>query len=132
MDWISDGIARMRNALMVKKSTVEVRGTKQFLHVLEAMKQEGFLDYKMNDPEIISSIKQACTVKFFYRDSQPVIRGFKRISKPSLRIYVSSKELRPYLKRFSMPIVSTSAAGVVSGRYAIGKNLGGELLCEVY
>lgn len=133
MDWISDGITRIRNALMINKKEVIVRGTKQFVRVLDIMQAEGFIKgYEFIKPEEGQEmeLKQAICVKLLYRDSQSVIRGLKRISKPSLRVYVSSNELRAYLKKFSMPIVSTSM-GVLSGRNAINNNLGGELICEV-
>lgn len=132
-DWISDGITRMRNALMLNKPTVEVRGTKTMLHVLDIMKLEGFIKgYEMVEVKdnCATSLKQACVVKLLYREAQPVIRGLKRVSKPSLRVYVSSDELRSYLKKFSMPIVSTSK-GMLSGKKAIEQNLGGEFICEV-
>jgi len=130
-DWISDGIARMRNALMLNKPTVEVRGTKTMLNVLDIMKSEGFIKgYEMAEAKDSTRLKQACVVKLLYREAQPVIRGLKRVSKPSLRVYVSSDELKSYLKKFSMPIVSTSK-GMLSGKKAIEQNLGGEFICEV-
>lgn len=128
MDWISDGITRIRNAVMLNKASVEVRGTKIFVRILEILQQEGFIKgFSMNEE---GTFKQACTVKLMYRDSQSVIRTLKRVSKPSLRVYATSDELRPSLKRFAVPIVSTSQ-GILSGRHAVSKNLGGELICEV-
>lgn len=133
MDWISDGLTRIRNALMLNKKEVVVRGTKQFIDILNIMQSEGFIKgYEFIEAEEGKTLdfKQAVSVKLLYRDSQSVIRGLKRISKPSLRVYVSSNDLRAYLKKFSMPIVSTSK-GVLSARNAINDNLGGELICEV-
>lgn len=128
MDWISDGLARMNNALLLNRKSVIVRGTKEFKNVLDIMKLEGFIKgYEMVEDK---KLLQACRVDFIYKEAQSVIRGLKRISKPSLRVYVSSNELKSYLKRFAVPIVSTSQ-GVLSGRYAISKNIGGELICEV-
>lgn len=135
MDWISDGITRIRNAVMLSKPTVEVRGTKMFLHVLEIMKQEGFIKgYVMKEENEESknknAKKQMCVVHLSYKDSKSVINKMKRVSKSSLRVYVSADELKPYLKKFIVPIVSTSK-GIFSGRYAIYHNIGGELICEV-
>lgn len=140
MDWISDGITRMRNAIMLNRHKVEVRGTKNMLDVLRIMKNEGLIrNYFMHDEEAQDDsqttkkrnvMKQRCVVELIYRDSQSVIRGLKRISKPSLRVFVSSKDLLPFLKKFAVPIVSTSK-GVLSGREALEQNVGGELICEV-
>jgi small subunit ribosomal protein S8 len=139
MDWISDGITRIRNAVMLNKPSVVVRGTKTFLQVLDIMKLEGFIkDYvkveqnfdEMKKKDAKKALKQMCEVKLLYRESRSVIMSLKRVSKPSLRIYVSADELKPTLKRFVVPIVSTSK-GMLSGRYAIHHNVGGELICEV-
>jgi len=137
VDWISDGITRIRNAIMVGKPTVAVRGTKMFLQVLDIMKSEGFIKgYEVvaqtgdEEGKNRKAQKQICIVQLSYKDSKSVIRGLKRVSKPSLRVYVSVDELKPFAKKFIVPIVSTSK-GIFSGRYAIYNNLGGELICEV-
>ncbi len=133
MDWISDGVTRIRNAVMLNKPTVVLRGTKTVLRILDIMQAEGFIKgYEMvqETEDATCKLKQACLVKLQYREAKSVIRGLRVVSKPSLRVYVSSNDLRAYLKKFSMPIVSTSK-GMLSGRQAIAQNLGGELICEV-
>lgn len=129
MDWLSDTIARIRNALLNKRRSVIVRGTKLVVDTLNVMHSEGFLE--SYEPVDSSRLRQALVVNFSYKDSLPVIRGINRLSSPGLRKYVASCDLVPYIKKFSVPIVSTSS-GVVSGKTAIKSNLGGELLCEVF
>jgi small subunit ribosomal protein S8 len=129
MDWIGDGLTRIRNALALGRRGVVVRGTKQFLNVLKVMKDEGFIE----GFEFVErpNLRQACLVHLSYKDSKPVIRGLKRISRPGLRKYISDDQIFPFLKRFSVPVISTSL-GVLSGKQAIHSKVGGELVCEVF
>jgi small subunit ribosomal protein S8 len=64
-------------------------------------------------------------------NGERVIQRIRRVSKPGRRIYSKAKELRPVLNGMGITIISTSS-GVVSDREARQKNLGGEVLCEVY
>jgi small subunit ribosomal protein S8 len=129
MDWISDTLARIRNAIMVNKKTVSIRGTVNVLRVIEVMKQEGFVE--SYDLAKTQEFKQHYVVKMAVNNGEFVLKGLNRISKPSLRRYYKSMDLKPFLKKFSVPVVSTSK-GVLSGRQAIHENIGGELLCEVF
>lgn len=131
MDWIGDTLSRIRNALMVGKRNVTVRGTKIVVNILNIMKDEGFIE-SFEFSEDKKGFKQACVVKLAYRDSNSVIRGLERISRPGLRKYAKSEDLKIYLRRFSVPIISTSKFGILSGKYAVNKNIGGELICEVF
>ncbi|OQA02935.1 MAG: 30S ribosomal protein S8 [bacterium ADurb.Bin400] len=55
----------------------------------------------------------------------------KQISKPGQRIYTKSKEIPRPLRGFGLVIISTSQ-GMLTGREAYKKGLGGELICEVW
>jgi small subunit ribosomal protein S8 len=129
MYWIGDGLARIKNAIAIRKPCVIVRGTKVFLSILDVMQREGFI----SSYEAIESVKlkQSYSIKLAYKGRKSVICGIKLISKPSLPVYVGAQDLRAYLSRFSIPIVSTSS-GVISGRDALQRNLGGQLICEVF
>jgi len=81
-DWISDGLTRIRNAVMLNKATVEIRGTKSMLKILDIMQEEGFIKgYEMVKlaEASASALKQACSVKLLYRESRSVIQGVRRI-----------------------------------------------------
>ena len=60
-----------------------------------------------------------------------LIQHLRRISCPGRRVYRKSRDLRPILNGLGISILSTSR-GVVSDREARQKNLGGEVLCEVW
>ena len=64
-------------------------------------------------------------------EGERVIRIIKRVSKPGRRIYSGATSLRPVLNGLGISIISTSR-GVVSDREARQRNLGGEVLCELW
>jgi small subunit ribosomal protein S8 len=64
-------------------------------------------------------------------NGERVIRNIRRISKPGRRVYSQANRLRPVLNGLGISIISTSR-GVISDREARQRNLGGEVLCEVW
>jgi small subunit ribosomal protein S8 len=64
-------------------------------------------------------------------NGERVIRNIRRISKPGRRVYSQAGRLRPVLNGLGISIISTSR-GVISDREARQRNLGGEVLCEVW
>lgn len=123
-DTIADMLARIQNAIMRKKEEVLVPNTKMNAEILRVLKEEEMTgDYEINDREIKVELK--------YDENEPVIRSLKKISKPGQRIYVTYKELKPVMNGRGISIISTSE-GVLSGAMAKSRNLGGELICEVW
>jgi len=66
-----------------------------------------------------------------YKDGKPVIQHLDRVSKPGCRVYASKRTLPHVLNGLGMAIISTSQ-GVMDDKEARQKNVGGEVLCEVY
>jgi small subunit ribosomal protein S8 len=60
-----------------------------------------------------------------------VIQNIKRVSSPGRRVYRRAKDMRPVLSGMGITVISTSH-GVISDREARQKNLGGEILCEIW
>ena len=54
-----------------------------------------------------------------------------RARPPGRRVYRKAKEMRPVLGGMGITIISTSS-GIFSDREARQKNIGGEVLCEIY
>ena len=64
-------------------------------------------------------------------NGERVIRHVKRVSKPGRRVYSGATRLKPILNGLGICIISTSR-GVISDREARQRNLGGEVLCELW
>lgn len=127
-DPIGDMLTRIRNAAMAHKKTVELPGSGVKHAVAKLLKKEGFLT-RVED--ISSGKRNQLRLELAYNDKEPVIVGIKRISKPGLRWYVGKKEIPVVMGGMGIAVVSTPQ-GVMSGKDAKTKGIGGELLCEIW
>jgi small subunit ribosomal protein S8 len=128
-DPLADMFTRIRNAAKAKHDAVDIPFSKMKEAIADILKQEGYiLGYK----EISGKGPKKLRVYLKYlEDKSCVIEGIKRVSKPSLRVYVKHQQIRPVRRRMGIAILSTSQ-GVMTNREAKLKGIGGELLCEVW
>ena len=127
-DPISDCITRIRNGLMRGKNNVFVPYSKLKHDLVEVLVSEGYLKAcKKTDLENKSIID----IELKYHDDKPVIKEIKRISKPSLRKYVGASNIESVKGGLGSYILSTNQ-GLMTDRDAKAKNVGGEILCEVF
>lgn len=75
--------------------------------------------------------KETLLLGLKYVKRKPALSDLKIISRPSLRVYISKKEISQVLGGLGIAILSTNQ-GLMTGREARKKGLGGELLCEVW
>ncbi|MGB4125326.1 MAG: 30S ribosomal protein S8, partial [Dethiobacteria bacterium] len=90
-DPIADMLTRVRNANMVRHTSVDIPASKLKRSMAQIMKEEGFI----KDFEFIENKKQGI-VRIYLKygpDSRRAITGLKRISKPGLRVYANKDEL---------------------------------------
>ena len=97
--------------------------------MLGLIKEEGYIvNYKVVKKDVQNEL--VLTLKYGAK-KQRVITGLKRISKPGLRVYAHADEIPSVLNGLGIAIVSTSE-GVMTGRDAKKKSLGGEVLAYVW
>ena len=124
---IRDRITRIRNANLREKVSVAMPSSKVKVSVAKVLKDEGYiLNYKVTEDK-----KPVLEIDLKYYDGKPVIEEITRSSKPSLRVYSSSKDLPKVKSGLGVAIVSTSK-GVMSDRSARSNGVGGEILCTVF
>ena len=128
-DPIADMLTRIRNAVRIERPHVEVPASKVKRGLAEVLKREGYI-WDWNESEETKFPVIRLDLKYG-PNGERVIRHIKRISKPGRRIYNGATNLRPILNGLGISIVSTSR-GVISDREARQRNLGGEVLCEVW
>ncbi len=128
-DPIADMLTRIRNAVRIEKSQVELPLSKVKKGVADVLKREGYIwDWS----EVESKPSNVLKLDLKYGpNGERVIRHIKRVSKPGKRVYSSARDLKPILQGLGISVVSTSR-GVVSDREARQRNLGGEVLCEIW
>ena len=128
-DPIADMLTRIRNAAKAKFNSVDIPGSNLKVELAKILKSEGFIrNYKF-----LKDGKQGILrIYLKYGAGQSnVIYGLKRISKPSRRIYVRCKEIKPVYNGMGIAIISTSR-GVMTDKKARQEKVGGEVLCQVW
>ena len=127
-DPIADMLTRIKNANAMRKETVEVATSKVKSAILAVLKEEGFIaDFKATN-----DVKSVTTITLKYTENnQRVIKDLKRISKPSLHVYVKADDLPKVLGGLGVAIISTSQ-GIMSDKKARKLNIGGEVLAYVW
>jgi small subunit ribosomal protein S8 len=128
-DPIADMLTRIRNASMARHQSVMIPASGIKMEIARILKDEGFVrDFDV--PPDMGGRMFRVWLKYG-PDKKPVLTGLKRVSKPGLRIYKKRKDLPLVLSGLGVTIVSTPH-GVMSGREAFGKNLGGEVVAYVW
>ena len=126
-DPISDMLTRIRNAGRALLPSVELPHSRMKESVARILKSEGYVAEVAVEGATIKKLK----IRLKYQGKKNVIEGLKRVSRPGLRRYVGATEIPRVLNGMGVSIVSTPE-GVMTGAEAKKKNLGGELLCQVW
>jgi small subunit ribosomal protein S8 len=127
-DPVGDMLTRIRNAALAHKKNVELPSSKLKVAVAKLLVKEGYLasaEEEMNDQG------QVLKLVLTYEGKEPLLTGIKRISKPGLRWYINKKKIPMVMGGAGIAILSTPQ-GIMSGKDAKIKGVGGELLCEVW
>lgn len=128
-DPIADMLTRVRNALTIKRQTVDVPASKTKNAIAEILFNEGYIEkFELVDDGKYKTIKM--TLKYG-PNGEKVIQGLKRISKPGLRVYAESKDIPLVLNGLGIAIVSTNK-GIMTDKEARRQNVGGEVLAFVW
>lgn len=128
-DPIGDLITRIRNGYLVHQKQVRTSYSVIKESLVKILVKESYLKKvtvegkKPQEKELVLELK--------YPNQEPAISHVERVSKPSLRVYLQAKELKPLRSGFGMRILSTSQ-GLMTDREAKKKNLGGEVICQVW
>lgn len=128
-DPISDLLTKVRNAIKAGHSKVDISYSKIKAEMVRLLREEGYINnYK------ITGEGSRRTIRVYLRYSQSsesVIQNLRRISKPGRRVYVGTEQIPRPLNGLGICILSTSK-GILTGKEAYQKHVGGELLCIIY
>lgn len=128
-DPIADMLTRLRNANTALHPEVSMPSSQLKEEIAKILASEGYVDsYKVEDARVGKKL----TVTLRYADNRSrVIKGLRRVSKPGHRVYKGATELDRVRGGIGVSIVSTSD-GLLTDREARRRNVGGEVLCEVW
>jgi len=135
-DPIADMLTRMRNASAIGKQEVVLPMSKIKYNIAKLLQQ----NHWVGDVQVLSAdgtkngsaaFDQLRIVLKYDENGKSVFTSVKRVSKPSRRVYVSKDELPRVLNNMGIAIISTSH-GLMTNKEAGKKQVGGEVICEIY
>ncbi len=130
MDPISDLLTIIRNGYSAKKEVVSTNYSKVKHALVNTLRENEYLgDVKVESEKEVAKKRLFITLK--YINNTPAITNIKRVSKPSVRIYSSTRKIPSSLSGTGITIVSTSK-GIMTDKKARKEKLGGEIICKVY
>jgi small subunit ribosomal protein S8 len=128
-DPVADMLTKIRNAGMAKHEKVDIPTSKLKLEIVKILKTEGYIK---NFKKILQDGMYVIRVFLKYDDVMlSVIHGIEKVSKPGRRVYTGYKDMPRVLNGYGTLIVSTSI-GVTTGKKAVEKKVGGEVICTVW
>ena len=129
MDPIADMFTKIRNAQAVKKETVSIPYSKIKMEIAKILLKEKYIKEinrrgKKNKKSIELSLS-------YGKKGEGVIKHISRISKPSRRVYMPVKKIRPVRQGYGMMIFSTPK-GLLTDKEAKKEMVGGEVICKIW
>jgi small subunit ribosomal protein S8 len=128
-DPIGDLLTRIRNGQLRGLAKIKSPNSKLRIRLLDVLQAEGFIrgyaEVEFKDG------KRELEIELKYHEGRPVIRELKRVSTPGRRVYAGVTDLKPHRQGLGVSIVSTPQ-GVMTDNDAREKNVGGEVLCQVF
>jgi len=143
-DPIGDMLIRIKNGYLARKDVVEVPYSRIKHQIAKLLTKEGYL---ASSKSKIAHLKRRSRpasrtgrenpkfkileLKLKYKNKRPAIEEVKRVSKPGIRIYAKADEIPKVKYGFGITVVSTSK-GIMTDKEARKKNLGGEVICQIW
>ena len=129
---IADMLTRIRNANEKFHPDVSMPHSKVKETISCILEAEGFIaGYEVIARKPQSTLRLRLKYRGERSTAQRAITGIRLVSKPSRRVYASKEEIPKPVGGLGACIVSTSQ-GILSGREARERGIGGEVLCEVW
>lgn len=127
-DPIADMLSRIRNAIAVGKSEVSMPHSKVKETVASILANSQFIDSVSVEQQELGKV---LNITINQPQNGPSITEISRLSKPGRRWYSSADDI-PTVKRGRGIVVISTSQGMMTGKQAKAKKLGGELICKVY
>jgi small subunit ribosomal protein S8 len=126
---VSDFLIRIKNACLARRYEVVMPYSSMVKEVAKVLKKEGYLS-EVKEGKI--GDKKTLNVVIAYEKRRPVFTDVVIISKPSLRVYKPSKNIKDIEIRGRHKVVMSTSQGVMTGEDARKKGIGGEILFKIW
>lgn len=127
-DPIGDMLTQIRNAALARKKAFELPFSHMKHDVALILKREGYVG---DVTKVGTDPKSSLRIELRYDGKTSAITGIKRVSKPGLRWYVNKHTIPTVVGGMGVAILSTPQ-GIMTGKEARKRGIGGELLCTVW
>ncbi len=135
-DPIADMLTRIRNANRALHESTSMPTSRVKEEIARILKDEGYIkDFKVietTDAKDQPLPYRTLVIELkFAKDRRRVITDLKRVSKPGRRVYARKDRLPRVLGGLGTAIMSTSS-GIITGRQAAERGVGGEVIAFVW
>jgi len=121
-------LTRIRNAINVRKNEVSLPHSNIKEHVARSLQANGFLE-SVTVTDL--SVGKQLHIVIHPEDENAKITEIKRLSKPGRRHYSNATEI-PTIKGGRGVVIISTSQGLMTGKEAKAKGIGGELIASVY
>src|SRR5574337_479482 len=128
-DPIADMLTRVRNANLAVHDKVHIPASRVKVEIAKVLRQEGYIkNFKVLEVDRHRVLR--IDLKYGAGDRR-ILSGLRRVSRPGLRVYTTSRRLPRVVNGLGVAILSTSQ-GIMTERMARDCGVGGEVLCYVW
>ena len=130
-DPIADMLTRIRNANKAMHDSCAMPTSRMKEEIARVLRDEGYIkDFRVEQVEGLPFKTLVVELKFG-RNRKRILTDLKRVSKPGRRVYAQKDRLPKVLGGLGTAILSTSG-GLITGRQAAEKGVGGEVVAFVW
>jgi small subunit ribosomal protein S8 len=124
-----DFIIRIKNATLAGRKEVIIPYSNLSKEIGKVLVKEGFLE-SIKEETVKGKRNLKVIVK--YEKRLPVLTEVEIISKPSLRIYKDAKGIFEIERRGKKTVIVSTNQGVMTGKQARSKGIGGEVIFSIW
>lgn len=130
-DPLADMLTRIRNANTAFHDDVVMPSSKLKEAVARILEREGYIaGFSVEEDPGRPGRRLKIQMKYT-SDRRRSISGIKRVSRPGLRVYRKAEAVPRVLGGMGISILSTNV-GLLTDREARERNVGGEVLCQIW
>jgi small subunit ribosomal protein S8 len=122
-------LTRLRNAAQARHATTDMPYSKMKVAIAKILEQEGYIQ---GHEVVEKDDRKYLRLQLKYDNNrQPVVNGLRRLSRPGLRVYAGMHDIPRVLGGMGTVVISTNR-GIMTGKEARRRHLGGELIAEIW
>lgn len=125
---VSDFMIRIKNAALAKRREVSLPFSRLNQAIGNVLVKEGYL-IELKEEKLKKGVLVA---KLAFAQRRPILTDVTVVSKPSLRVYTPTRQLRTRRNKGVRTIIVSTSKGVMTDEQARKLRIGGEVLAEIW